>query len=73
MFTIDEQIEILEKLGYEVSAYSVDARIRESGYRAMVLNHTGYEVFKGKKLLGDVETVFKEELKKRIFNITEEK
>jgi len=72
MFTEEEQIEILEKLGYKVQMYSVDARLRESGYRAMVKNHYGYEVFKGKKMIGTVESVFKEELKKRIFNITKE-
>ncbi len=67
MFTEDEQKEILTKLGYEVKIY--DVRSRLDGMKAMIHKNYGYEVFKDGKLAGELETVFKEEMIKRIFNL----
>lgn len=69
LFTEEDQINILTKLGYVVKPYSVDQRLRDSGMHAMVSRHTGYEVFENDKLIGNVYGVFKQVIIKRIFDI----
>lgn len=65
MFTYEEKIEILRQLGYQLQLLDDDAMPLK--YR-MYNHNKKYEV----KVNGewhDVEAIFKQELKKRIFNL----
>lgn len=67
-FTTEQQIEFLEHLGYNVIMYSVDARMRESRYHAMIYKHYDYEVFKDGICVGALATVFQNEVLKKLMS-----
>lgn len=68
LFTEDDKIKALKTLGYDVKMYSVDARMRESGYHAIILKHYDYEVFKDNVYVGTLDEVFKSELIKKLLS-----
>lgn len=67
MFTEERKIEILKSLGYEIRPYDVKARLRESGFNAIVLKYIDYDVFKDNIYKGTIDSVFENELTTRIF------
>lgn len=68
LFTDEDKIKFLEHLGYEVIMYSVDARMRQSGYHAMIYKHYDYEVFKDGICEGTLHEVFKTQLLNKLLS-----
>jgi len=64
VFTKKEQLEILEKLGYTI-VHDRDSLSRKAKIYGGADN--GYILIEGKKT--SIDIVFKDEIKKRIFNI----